>query len=251
VEKLVPIKELTFEEKAVAKFKPRYLDDGMLDTPPLALSMVRREARRMGEVVEEMLESIPATVFKGDIDKVADIRDKDEQIDSLYGAINVYLTKVSRRDLLETTANEAMMLTTASTQIENIGDIIEIHMTHLATMCSQNNISFSEEDMESLNHYHDLVQKAFRSAMVAVEHDRKKAAQMVLDMEKDVVAGMDELIQNRQRQYLQEEHSPQEMAAFTLLTDIMENLKRIYEHSKRIGKLVLQQDTGTTLTTVS
>ena len=45
----------------------------MLDTPPLALSMVRRETRRMGEVVEEMLASVPATVFTGDMDKMNEI----------------------------------------------------------------------------------------------------------------------------------------------------------------------------------
>jgi len=251
VEKLVPIKELTFEEKAVAKFQPRYLDDGMLDTPPLALSMVRRETRRMGEVVEEMLAGVPATVFAGDLDKMAAMRDKDEQVDALYGAINSYLTKVSRRDLMEGTANEAMMLTTTTTEIENIGDILEIHMSHLATMCSVNHITFSEEDLKSLEFYHGQVQKAFRSAMVAVEHDRPKAAQMVLDMESEIIGGMDELVKKHQRQFLQEETSPQEMAAFTLQTDIMENLKRIYEHTKRIGKLVLKQEGGTALVTVS
>ena len=41
------------------------------------------------------------------------------------------------------------------------------------------------------------------------------------------------------------------MAAFTLQTDIMENLKRIYEHSKRISKLVLRQEGGTALATIN
>ena len=251
VERLVPVKELTFEEKAVARFRPRYLDDGMLDTPPLALSMVRRETRRMGEVVEEMLAGVPGTVFTGDLDKMTEMRDKDEQVDALYGAINSYLTKVSRRDLLESTANEAMMLTTTTTEIENIGDIIEIHMSHLATMCSVNHISFAEEDLNSLKFYHERVQKAFSSAMIAIEHDRPAAAQMVLDMEDEIVKGMDELVRKHQRKFLREETTPQEMAAFTLQTDIMENLKRIYEHTKRIGKLVLKQEGGTQLITVS
>jgi len=250
VEKLVPIKELTFEEKAVAKFMPRYLDDGMLDTPPLALSMVRRETRRMGEVVEEMLANVPATVFQGDLDKMTEIRDKDEQVDALYGAINSYLTKVSRRDLMESTANEAMMLTTTTTEIENIGDIIEIHMSHLATMCSVNHIAFSEEDLNSLNLFHGRVKKAFGSAMVAIEHDRRAAAQMVLDMEQEIIGDMEQLVTKRQRAFLQEDHTSQEMAAFTLQTDIMENLKRIYEHTKRISKLVLRQEGGTALATI-
>ena len=74
---------------------------------------------------------------------------------------------------------------------------------------------------------------------------------MVLDMEDEIVKGMDELVRKHQRKFLREETTPQEMAAFTLQTDIMENLKRIYEHTKRIGKLVLKQEGGTQLITVS
>jgi phosphate:Na+ symporter len=251
VQKLVPIKELTVEEAAIARFKPKYLDEDMLETPPLALSMVRRETRRMGEVVEKMLKEIPAVVFTGNTDKMALVRDKDDQVDALYAAINSYLTKVTKNDLLEESANEAMMLTTTATEIENIGDIIEIHMSHLTNMCSMNEVSFSEEELESLNHFHGKVQKAFKSAMIAVEHDRRGAAQLVLDMKEDIVGGMDDLVMKRQKKFLREDHSPQEMAAFTLQTDIMENLKRIYIHSKRIAKLVLHQEGGTTAMVVA
>ncbi len=250
VQKLVPIKELTVEEKAVAKFQPKYLDEGMLDTPPFALSMVRRETRRMGEVVEDMLTQVPSVVFTGDVDKMVGVREKDDQVDALYGAINAYLTRVSKRGLLDASASEAMMLTTTTTEIENVGDIIEIHMSHLANMCSMNEISFSEEELKSLNLYHAKVQEAFKSAMIAVEHERKAAAQMVIDQEKEIIGGMDDLVTKRQRQFLHEEHTPKELAAFTLQTDIMENLKRIYEHSKRISKMVLQQDSGKTLVAV-
>ena len=250
VNKLVPIKELTVEEKAIAKFKPKYLDEGMLDTPPIALSMVRRETRRMGEVVEEMLSQVPSVVYKGDTDKLAEFHEKDDQVDALYSAIKSYLTRVSRRDLNESSANEAMMLSTTTTEIENIGDIIEIHMSHLASMCSLNNVSFSDEEMESLKLYHGKVHEAFRSSMIAVEHERRAAAQIVLDKEKEIVGGMNDLISKKQRRFLHEEHTPQEMAAFTLQTDIMENLKRIYEHSKRISMLALQKETSTTLVAI-
>ena len=250
VNKLVPIKELTVEEKAIAKFKPKYLDEGMLDTPPIALSMVRRETRRMGEVVEEMLSQVPAVVYKGDTDKLTEFHEKDDQVDALYSAIKSYLTRVSRRDLNESSANEAMMLSTTTTEIENIGDIIEIHMSHLASMCSLNNVSFSDEEMESLKLYHGKVHEAFRSSMIAVEHERRAAAQIVLDKEKEIVGGMNDLISKKQRRFLHEEHTPQEMAAFTLQTDIMENLKRIYEHSKRISMLALQKETSTTLVAI-
>jgi phosphate:Na+ symporter len=247
VQKLVPIKEVTPEEALEARFKPQYLDEGMLQTPPLALSMVRRESRRMGEGVEQMLKGIPAAVFTGNTDEMERLRETDDQVDALYAAISRYLSRLGRQDLSARDADEMIMLATAATEVENIGDIIEIHMSHLATMCSLNNIKFTEGELEELNGYHSKVLSAFTSALAALEHDRRRTAESVLKMEEEIVGGMDRLVEDRQKRLLKEEHTPQEMAAFTLQTDIMENFKRIYEHTKRIAKLVTRKEGGTAM----
>jgi phosphate:Na+ symporter len=247
VQKLIPIKEATPEEALEARFKTRYLDDGMLQSPPLALSMVRREVRRMSEVVEQMLKGIPDAVFSGSVDKMAQVREMDDQVDALYAAIGRYLNRLARQDLSDRSADETMMLATASTEVENIGDILEIHMYHLAGMCAAGNIKFDEQELSTLNEYHGKVLSAFTSVMAALEHDRREAAEMVLEMEEEIVDGMDKLVRERQKQLLKEEHTTQEMAAFTLQTDIMENFKRIFEHTKRIANLVTRQEGSTAM----
>ncbi|MEJ1342246.1 MAG: Na/Pi cotransporter family protein [Candidatus Sedimenticola sp. (ex Thyasira tokunagai)] len=245
-QKLVPLKEATAEEAMVAQFKPKYLDDGMLQSPPLALSMARREARRMGEGVEEMLKGIPDAVFTGSVDKMAKLREADDQVDALYAAISRYLSKLGRQDLTATEADETMMVATASTEVENIGDIVEIHMSHLANMMSSSEIKFNDVELNTLNEFHGKVMTAFKSAMAALEHDRRGAAESILKMEDDIIGGMDRLVRERQLNLLQGDHTPQEMLAFTLQTDIMENLKRIYEHTKRIAKLVTRKEGSST-----
>ncbi len=247
VEKIVPIQELTTEESLEARFKPQYLDEGMLQSPPLALSMARRETRRMSEVVEQMLKGVPTAVFTGSVDKMAEIREMDDQVDALYASISRYLSRLGRQDLSARNADETMNLATASTEVENIGDIVEIHMSHLASMCSSGNITFSDEELQMLNECHQKVVSTFSSAMTALEHDRKEAAELVIDMEKEIVDNMNAFVEQRQKQMLKEEHSVQEMAAFTLQTDIMENFKRIFEHTKRIAKLVTGQEGGTAM----
>ena len=77
---------------------------------------------------------------------------------------------------------------------------------------------------------------------MAFEHDNVNAAQEVLDMEVGLVGGMEKLRRDRQNQLLQENHTPQEMAAFTFETDVMENFKRIYQHLQRIARLVLHKE---------
>ncbi len=246
-QKIVPIKEATVEETLEARFKPMYLDEGMLQSPPLALSMARRETRRMSEGVELMLEGIPAAVFAGNTDKMALLREADDQVDTLYAAISRYLSKLGRSNLSAHDADENMMMATAATEVENIGDIIEIHMSHLANMCSVSNIKFNDEELSSLNDYHRKIVNAFKTAMTALEHDHKDTAEKILKLEDEIIGGMDRLVRERQMLLLQEDHTPQEMVAFTLQTDIMENFKRIYEHTKRIAKLVTRKEGSTAM----
>lgn len=243
-------KAVTVEEKALAKFQARYLDDLLISTPPMALSMVRREVTRTGEVVEEMLASVPKTVFVGNVDEATKVREMDDQVDNLYAAIARYLSKVGRETLSERNADEAVALATANSEVENIGDIVETHMYHLATTCSANSIQFSEGDLATLNEYHSKVLDVFKTAIVAIEHDRREAAEKVLEREEEIVEGIDTLISERQTKWLKEDHTAEEMAAFNLMTDIMENLKRVYEHSKRMARLVTRQEFSTALAVV-
>ena len=246
-ELVAPDKVVTVEEKAAARFKPQYLDDLLVDTPAMALSMVRRETTRMAAVVDEMLAAVPRTVFVGNVDEMARVRDRDDEVDALYAAITRYLTKVGRQNLIDRSADEAMTFVTVTSEIENIGDIVETHMFHLAEMVKASGINFDDEETRSLADFHGRVLGAFKSAVVAVEHDRREAAEMVLDMEEEVIGGMDKLVTERQARFLSEDHTPQEMAAFTLQTDIMENLKRIFEHTKRIARLVTREEHSTAL----
>jgi len=249
-EMIVPIRVETAEEKALAKFQPRYLDDLLIETPPMALSMVRREVSRMGTVVEEMLAGVPDSVFVGNVDKATRIREMDDQVDNIYAAIARYLSKVGRENLSQRNADEAVALATVNSEIENIGDIVETHMHHLATVCSANNISFAEADLDILQSYHTKVFEAFKATVVAVEHDRRETAAKVIEAEEDIVGGMEKLFIERQARFMREDHTSEEMAAFTLETDILENLKRIYEHTKRIARLVTRQEFSTALVLV-
>jgi phosphate:Na+ symporter len=253
VHKLVPIKAEGTDAVAdgQAAYRPKYLDEGMLSTPPLALSMARREASRMGEVVEGMLKEVPAGVYKGNVDHMVAIRDTDDQVDILYGEISKYLARIGQENLSEESSDEAMAAMTTITELENIGDIIEIHMYHLSEVCSARQVNLDKEAIATLTGFHEMVVKALHSSIVAYEHDRPDAAKLVLKLEDDIVDGMDKLVLERHQQLLSSgKVTGKEMAIFTFQSDILENYKRIYLHSKRIAKLVLHQEGSSALVAV-
>jgi Na+/phosphate symporter len=217
----------------------------------------------MSQVVDEMLSAIPETVLVGNVTKMKEVRDLDDQVDALYAGISRYLAKVGRENLSETDSEEAVALITATSEVENIGDIVETHMSHLTSVCDANQVSFAEEDLNFLKGCHEQMLDSFRSAMVAVEHDRREAAKIVLDMEEEFVGTMDKYLAERRSLFLRQDHTAQEMAAFTVLSDLIhtaqemaaftvlsdliENLKRVYDHTKRIAKLVTREVYSTAL----
>jgi hypothetical protein len=66
-------------------------------------------------------------------------------------------------------------------------------------------------------------------------------------MEEEFVGTMDKYLAQRQSQFMRPDHSAQEMAAFTVLSDLIENLKRVFDHTKRIAKLVTREVYSTAL----
>ena len=236
-------------DDAKAAFRPKFLDDGMLTTHSLALSMVRREASRMGGIVEKMLEGVPANVFTGKEDQMVVIRDMDNQVDILYGEISKYLARIGRQNLSEKDSQEAMAAMTATTELENIGDIIEVHMFHITQVIANRSTPFDQAVIDQLNVFHEKVFKAFHSTLVAYEQDRPDAAKVALQMENEIVDAIDKLVVERHNQLL-DSQDPKVHQEFTLESDILENYKRIFLHTKRIARLVMHQEGSTALVSV-
>ena len=75
-----------------------------------------------------------------------------------------------------------------------------------------------------------------RSAVTAFAEDDAAAARDVMAM-KDQISRMDAECHARQVQAMREQQGVPHIAAYTLQSDIRENLKRIYYHAKRVAKL--------------
>ena len=95
VEWMIPDKPL--EEEVV--ISARYLDLDLLSTPSLALDMVRREIRHMGEQVSIMLAEIMPAILHGSIAKLDELQKVDERVDILHAEIVVYLGRISQLQL--------------------------------------------------------------------------------------------------------------------------------------------------------
>ncbi|MBF0448612.1 MAG: Na/Pi cotransporter family protein, partial [Magnetococcales bacterium] len=193
----------------------------------------------MSDVLEKMLEGIPDAVFKGDLEKMKELAKMDDRVDEIHQAVTSYLSKIGSANLPAAVADEVMATITATSEMENIGDIIENNMSHLAEVCAKNKILLTDDALKTLTAYHAKISAAFKASSTAFITDDEETALAVMAM-KDEISDMDDACKTKQMDALQGDGAAPmvDLTAYTLQTDVRENLKRIYYHTKRVAKVV-------------
>ena len=233
---LVPDKPLA----EVAEIQPKYLSDMLLHTPSLALDAVRHEIKRMGKRVDLMNAAIMPALLTGNRESLEAVREMDEEVDILYKHIVNYLASVSKLKLNEYQNQEMLKLMGAVNDLEHIGDVIEVNMVGLGEQRIKKGFKISEETQKVINTLQIVVSDALKAAVRAVVEEDKDYAMRVLSMNEDM-ARLALKADLHQAQRLVSEDSGK-FAAYSVEIEIIEKLKRIYYHAKRMAKTVAASD---------
>jgi phosphate:Na+ symporter len=233
VEWLVPDKP---EAGAVA---PRYLDENLVRTPSLALTRVRMELLRMASQVRIMLNEVLPAIIDGDIDDLADIEAKDDEVDGIHGNILTYLGEIGQARLSEEGTAELMDLMEATNDLEAIGDIIETNLVALGRERLDAMLSISPMTMQVLDEFHRTVYRAFDLALVALTQQDEDVARRVSEM-KATINDLEEKAKVHQAERLMADE-PSRVANYRFEMDVIANLKRIYYFTKRIGRVAVSK----------
>jgi phosphate:Na+ symporter len=134
--------------------QPKYLDAQTLTTPSLALANAAREALRVGDYVGEMLDSIGRLIKNQDRSAAEYIRQLDDTVDSLYKAIKLYLTKVSRSPMTEAESRRWTDIISFTINLEQVGDIIEKSANDVVGKNLDRQRSFSPAGLNELMDLH-------------------------------------------------------------------------------------------------
>jgi len=206
--KILPAK---FEKKPWdAEIKVWHLDDSMIETPPLAIDLVRTEIARMAKILNRMLNAI-IIPFISDPDLIRahpnipkDEKDRlireipshdmifkhltlqegidlrERKIDFLDEKIHEYLMKIARHELNEHEAEEVFKMTSVTNDMESIGDIIHRNMLPLLKKKKALRVEFSTEGKEDLMRYHHKVTKQIRRLQETFEEKDKDIANTIM-----------------------------------------------------------------------
>ncbi|MCB1532946.1 MAG: Na/Pi cotransporter family protein [Alphaproteobacteria bacterium] len=222
------------------KNAPLFLERHALQTPPLALAGAARETLRIAELVEEMLQKTIKAFETDDKDLIEDIRESDNQIDQLYDAIKLYMTRLSQESLDMKEADRYIQILTFSTNLEHIGDIIDKSLMDLAEKKRRRQEAFSKQGFEEIKSFHERVVKNMHLAQALfMSGDQSIAEQLVEEKTSIRRAADDTSLQHFKR--LQEGLS-ESLATSSLHLDIIRDYRRINSYITRVAYATLRPE---------
>ena len=232
--RLVPDKPVE-EEKEI---QPKFLSDMLLHTPSLALDAARHEIKRMGKRVDLMSSAMMPAVLSGDKESLLAVRDMYREVDILHSHIVTYLAKVSQLQLNEHQTLKLTNIMAAVNDLDHIGDLIEINMVELGLRRVYKGFKISEATQKVIHTLHVVVSDALKAAIRAVVEEDIDFAYRVILMKDDLNKLIKQADLHQAERLVAADSGKFE--AYSIEVDIIEKLQRIYYHSKRIAKSVIE-----------
>jgi phosphate:Na+ symporter len=162
----------------------RYLDEGALDEPAVALANARRETLRIADVLDDMLGKSMEALRRDDREYLSVVSNMDDIVDRLFEQTKLYLTSVSRHELGEEESRQCSDIMAFATNLEHIGDIIDKNLVELAGKKIKYRLQFSAEGLREIETMHQRVHDNLKLATsVFVSGDRNLARKLLLEKE--------------------------------------------------------------------
>jgi phosphate:Na+ symporter len=232
VQRIVPERA----EVAVEIAQPKYLDPILLQTPALAMDIVRMELGRLGAAALHMMRGALETVIHGSKQDIDALEALDNNVDALHAAVVTYLGRLAQENLTDHQSEQLHDYLAAANYIESIGDMIETNLVDAGRNRLQLNLRVSQATEDVLSDLNKQVVRATERAIRAIVSDDKDSAREVAEGKKELnrLAAIAEVHLSRRLSA----DAPNRLAMFRLESEIMEYLKRMYYFAKRIAKLV-------------
>src|SRR5512147_335649 len=151
--------------------------------PAVALAGAAREALRMADVLNGMLQGALEALERGDRRRIGETRRMDDALDRLNGAITTYLTKLDTEDLDEQDDRRLSAILAFTTNLEHAGDIIAKNVMALAAKRLKRGLAFSGEGSAEIRAMLERLKNNLRTAAAVFMTDDVRAARRLADEE--------------------------------------------------------------------
>ena len=233
VQRLVPDREPAPKEIIT----PKFLSEGLLVTPTLALDAARMEGQRLGAIASDMVHKLGPALEERDMAALDELETLDDQVDVLQEHILEYLGEIHKQELTDEQAGRLLLMIKGLDDVERIADTVRSDLIPLGRKAHEQSVEPSDTTRHILTTLYDRVCHAVRQATEAVgDMDQNKALE-VINMKSEVSALVNDALKYQAERV--SPTTPDLIAAFRMEDEVIDALRRIYRLTKRVAKLLL------------
>ena len=236
--RIVPDKEDELEEDESRVIK--YIDDRMIQTPPIALASTIKEVARMGEKARDSVDYAMEGILEASSEGIERCFKQEKSINQLQKTILNYLLKLSKAPLSEEDRETVDTLFNTVNDIERIGDHAE-NLAEIAQSAIDGQVYFSEQGQNEISDMYNKVIASYSYALEAMVTSDVNLACKVIKMEEQVDIMEESCRVNHMRRL---NNSLCSIDNGIIYFEILANLERISDHAANIAEKVIQQKTN-------
>lgn len=208
--------------------KPLYLYRAATDVPSVAIGAAAREALRLVDVLDAMLQSARDAFELGDRKQIAQTKRLDDVLDKLNMAIKSYLGSLDVDAMTEADHQRVEDILTFAHNLEYAGDIVEKNLMGLASKRLKRGLGFAAKDQAELTAALNRLTANLQAAASVFMSDDVKAARM-LAAEKETFRDMEAAATQAHFSRLRA-GGTQLTEASALQLDVLRDIKQVNTH---------------------
>jgi phosphate:Na+ symporter len=226
--------------------RPLYLNPDATDVPSVAIGAATREALRLVDVLDNMLQSARDAFEQGDRRQIAQTKRLDDVLDKLNTAIKSYLGSLDNEAMTEADEQRVEDILTFAHNMEYAGDIVEKNLMGLASKRLKRGLAFAAKDQAELTAALNRLTTNLRTAASVFVTDDIKAARL-LAAEKETFRDMEAAATQEHFARLRS-GGTQLTEASALQLDVLRDIKQVNTHLVAAAAYRVLQNHGELLT---
>jgi len=216
----------------------RFIDDRVLNTPPVAIGQARRETMRMAQLALEMLEETSQFLEDSDFKRIHILEKKEELVNILQREIMDFLVKLSQKAISPETSESLGALMNIVNDLERIGDNCE-NLWILGMRKSEGKISFSFMGNNEVVSIAAKAQEFLQFVINAMENDDKKISAKAIEYEDAI----DELEATLRMNHIARLNTGEcAVQPGLLFLDMLHSYEKIGDHTYNVSEALVGED---------
>ena len=213
----------------------KYLDNRVLNTPPIALAQARSETRRMARVALEMVDETLAFLQDNDLKRLPALEKKEVLTDALQKEITNFLVALSQKSITQDSSQEVASMMHMVNDLERVGDYCE-NLWLLSQRKLDQKITFSAIAMNEIAEISEVT-RSFLTRIVKALEEKDLEVYAEAQRLEDAIDDLEERLRNNHIRRLNTGECT--VNSGLIFIDMLHNLEKIGDHTFNLAKAVV------------